>query len=99
MLGINLTVDIDESLSHRLGFPVGVYIKALETGGAADLAGMRVGDIIIAINGEAVSNYEELKDAKDNFKAGETITITASRAGVDMEFQVTLQEKVPTLLE
>lgn len=99
MLGINLTVDIDESLSQRLGFPVGVYIKALETGGAADLAGMRVGDIIIAINGEAVSNYEELKDAKDNFKAGETITITASRAGVDMEFQVTLQEKVPTLLE
>ncbi len=99
MIGISLTVDIDESLSQRLGFPVGVYIKALEEGGAAELAGMRVGDVIIAINGETVSNYEELKDAKDSFKAGETITITACRGGVDMEFQVTLQEKVPTLLD
>ena len=95
MIGISMTENIDESISQRLGIPVGVYIKALEEGGAAELAGMRVGDVIIAINDETVSNYDELKAAKDQYKAGETITITASRGGVDMEFQVTLQEMVP----
>ena len=96
MLGINTTVDIDEMLSQRLGFPVGVYIKALEEGGAAELAGMRVGDIIIAINDEPVTSADELRAMRDEFKAGETITVTASRNGVDMNFDVTLQENVPT---
>jgi serine protease Do len=96
MLGINTTVDIDEMLSQRLGFPVGVYIKALEEGGAAELAGMRVGDIIIAINDEPVTSADELRALRDKFKAGETITVTASRNGVDMNFDVTLQENVPT---
>ena len=96
MLGISLTVDIDDMLSQRLGFPVGVYIKALEEGGAAELAGMRVGDIIIAINDEPVTDADGLRAARDNFKAGDTITVTASRNGVDMNFEVKLQENVPS---
>ena len=97
MLGINVTYDVSESDSQRYGFPVGVYIKVLEEGGAAEMAGMRVGDVIIAINDEPITTYEELKAAKEKFKAGDTITITATRAGVDMDFQVTLQEKTPEL--
>ena len=95
MLGINLTIDITENDAQRYGFPVGVYIKALEDGGAAETAGMRVGDIIIAINDEPVSNAEELKAAKDKYKAGDTITVTASRGGMEMDFQVQLQEQAP----
>lgn len=98
LLGISLTVDIDNSLSQTLGYPVGVFVKALEKGGAAELAGMQVGDVIIAVNDEKVSNVEELRDAKDKYKAGDTITITASRNGMDMEFNVTLQEQVPSPL-
>ena len=95
MLGINLTIDITESDAQRYGFPVGVYVKALEEGGAAESAGMRVGDIIIAVDDEPVSNAEELKAAKDKYKAGDTVTITASRGGMEMDFQVKLQEQAP----
>lgn len=96
MMGINLTVDIDESLSQRLGIPVGVYIRDIEPGGAADLAGLRAGDVIIAVGSKTVSNYEELKAEKENYKAGDTMTVTASRNGTDMEFSLILQEQKPT---
>ncbi len=95
MMGINLTVDIDESLAQRLGIPVGVYIRDIEPGGAADLAGLREGDVIIAIGNKAVSNYEEIKAEKENYKAGDTMIITATRNGEDMEFSLILQEQKP----
>lgn len=97
MMGINLTVDIDENLSQRLGIPVGVYVKEIAAGGAAELAGMQRGDVIVAINNTPISTYEELKAEKDKYKAGESITVTATRNGQDMKFEVTLQEKVPNV--
>lgn len=96
LLGISLTEDVDEGISQRLGIPVGIYIRALTEGGAAQLAGMQVGDVIIAVNEETVTDLAELKAEMENYKAGDTITVTASRGGVDMKFQVTLQEQVPT---
>ncbi|MCQ2407804.1 MAG: trypsin-like peptidase domain-containing protein [Oscillospiraceae bacterium] len=96
MMGINLTVDIDESLAQRLGIPVGVYIRDIEPGGAADLAGLREGDVIIAIGNKAVANYEEIKAESENYKAGDTMIITATRNGEDMEFSLILQEQKPS---
>ncbi|MCQ2416495.1 MAG: trypsin-like peptidase domain-containing protein [Oscillospiraceae bacterium] len=87
-------VDIDETLSQRLGLPVGVYIREVESGSAAELAGLRAGDVIIGINGTTITNYEELKQAKDSYQAGDTITITVSRNNTDLDIQLILQEKI-----
>lgn len=89
--------DVTEDISQAYGLPMGVYVTEVVDGGAADLAGIEAGDIIIAVNGKSVSNYDELNDAKNSFSAGDTITITAVRNGVDRDFDVVLQEKVPEL--
>ena len=91
--------DVSEAISQAYGLPMGVYVTELTDGGAAALAGVKVGDIIIAVNGESVSNYDELNAAKNAFKAGDTITITVVRNGQDHDCQLTLQEKKPELAQ
>ncbi len=89
--------DVTESVSQAYGLPLGIYVTEVVKGGAAEMAGIRTGDIIIAVNGESVTTYDELNAAKNNYAAGDTITITVVRNGADREFAVTLQEKVPEL--
>lgn len=95
LIGIS-TIDVTEEQSQVYGIPVGVCIAEVNPGGAADLAGLKKSDIIIAVNGETVTTGAELNAVKDRFKAGDTITITAVRSGQDMTFSLTLQEKVPS---
>ena len=71
---------------------VGAYVRSVTPNGAADLAGIQEGDIIIGVNGTAVSTTEEINEKKNEFKAGDTITLTISRYGKDTDVQVTLQE-------
>ncbi|MGN1480676.1 S1C family serine protease [Porcipelethomonas sp.] len=90
-LGITC-IDVDESTARLYNMPVGTYVRSVTPNGAADLAGIQEGDIIIGVNGEAVSNTEELNAKKNEHNAGDSITLTISRNGRDMEVKVTLQE-------
>lgn len=84
--------DIDETTASLYNWPQGVYIRSVTEGGAADLAGVQAGDIIIGIDGEAITTMEELNAKKNEHNAGDTVTLTISRNGQDMDITVTLQE-------
>lgn len=90
-IGIS-TVDVTESVSRYYDIPLGVYVQSVQEGGAGDLAGIQKGDVIIDIDGEAITTAEELNKIKNTHKAGETITLTVTRAGQDIKIDVTLQE-------
>lgn len=92
-LGISCQ-NVTESISRMYGLPVGVYITAVEDNSAADNAGLQEGDIIIEVNGEAITTFDELNAKKSEYKAGESIEITYSRNGEDNTVQVTLDEAV-----
>ena len=88
--------DVDESISQRYGLPVGVYVKGVVKGGAAEAAGVQARDIIIAVDDETVSCYDELKAEKDKHQAGDTIVLTISRNGAEIKIPVTLTEQEPS---
>ena len=90
-LGITC-IDIDEATASLYNMPVGTYVRSVTPNGAAALAGIQEGDIIIGVNGEAVSTTKELNEKKNEHNAGDSITLTISRNGKDMEVKVTLQE-------
>ncbi|MDE5648732.1 MAG: trypsin-like peptidase domain-containing protein, partial [Oscillospiraceae bacterium] len=90
-LGITC-IDVDESTARLYNMPVGAYVRSVTPNGAAALAGIQEGDIIIGVNGTAVSTADELSEKKNEFNAGDTITLTISRNGKDTDIQVTLQE-------
>ena len=91
-IGIN-TNDISEAQSRYFDIPVGVLIRTVQAGSAADLAGLEVGDVIIDIEGEPVTTAQELNEVKNKYKAGDTITLTISRQGKDIKVKLTLQER------
>ncbi|MGN0613818.1 MAG: S1C family serine protease [Porcipelethomonas sp.] len=85
-------IDIDESTASLYNMPVGLYVRSVTPNGAAALAGIQEGDIIIGIDGEAVKTTDELNEKKNKHTAGDEVTLTVSRNGVDTEVKVTLQE-------
>lgn len=85
-------VDVTESYSSYLGIPMGVYVRAVSEDSAAELAGIRTGDVIIGIEDEAVTTMDELNTIKNNYKAGDTITLKIYRDGEDIDIRLTLQD-------
>lgn len=59
----------------------------ISSGGAAERAGILTGDSIIAINGEAVRNFESLRAQVSNMP-GETAVFLVERAGRTIELEV-----------
>ncbi|MBR1592990.1 MAG: trypsin-like peptidase domain-containing protein [Ruminococcus sp.] len=86
------TVDVTEAYSRYLNIPMGVYVQSVQKDSAAEQAGLQIGDVIIDIEGEAVTTAEELNKVKNNYKAGDTITLTVTRAGEDIDIELVLQE-------
>lgn len=90
-IGIN-TKDVTETVSRYYNIPMGVYVAGVQEGSTAEFAGLKVGDVIIGVNGEAVTNSEELNEQKNKYSAGEEITLTVTRGGEDLEIKIVLQE-------
>ncbi len=90
-LGIS-GVDVSESDSQHYNMPQGVYVYAVTTGSAAELAGIRQGDIITAIGDVEVSTTDALNEEKNKYNAGDVIKMTVFRSGEFLEFDLTLQE-------
>lgn len=90
-LGISCQ-DVTEAVSQAYNIPVGAYIFSVTAGGAADQAGLQSGDVITGIQDQTISTTEELNAVKNQYKAGDTITLTYVRAGETKKVDVTLAE-------
>ncbi|MDE5583849.1 MAG: trypsin-like peptidase domain-containing protein [Ruminococcus sp.] len=88
------TADVTESISRYYDIPLGVYVQNVEEGSSADIAGIKHGDVIIDIAGETVTTADELNKIKNQYKAGDKISITFTRDGEDITVDLTLQEAV-----
>jgi serine protease Do len=59
----------------------GVFITNVESGSAAEQAGLQTTDIITGVNGQTVTSSEELSNALSKYKSGEQITLSIIRNG------------------
>ncbi|MEO6818428.1 MAG: trypsin-like peptidase domain-containing protein [Ginsengibacter sp.] len=69
----------------------GLYITDLDKAGAALQAGMKPGDIIRKLNGQAVNSSSELQELISGFKPGDKIAVTYDRNGSLKTTDVTLK--------
>ncbi len=91
-LGISC-VDVTESVSSMYNLPVGAYVRSFSEKSAAEAAGVMVGDVIVAANGTEISSTEELNIIKNEFSAGDVLTLTVVRNGQEIEIDVVLREQ------
>ncbi len=72
--------------------PLGVKLSQVHEGGAAHLAGLSAGDIVIAIDGLRVNgNPSNLDQLLSRYRVGDTVTVHAFRRDELMSFDVVLQ--------
>ncbi|MBR0426646.1 MAG: trypsin-like peptidase domain-containing protein [Clostridia bacterium] len=86
--GRNLTEDIAKT--HNL--VVGVYVSTVDQFSAAEKAGIKIGDVITAIDGTEIKTKDELNEIKNKHKIGDTITLKIFRDGKSLEVQLKLGE-------
>jgi serine protease Do len=77
--------DVDSSVASKYDWPIGVYVAKLVEGGAADKAGIYVGDIITEVNNITLSSSDMLRETVNSYRYGTTVTITLMRF-VDGEY-------------
>lgn len=70
----------------------GMLLSGVRTGGAADLAGMRRGDILIRIGDHSIGGVEDLMYVLESSKPGETVRVVVVREGKQLQLEATFQE-------
>ena len=88
-------VEITESLQRSAGVKQesGLLLLMVSPEGPAEKAGLLVGDILLSVNGEAVSDPRELQAVLDSESVGKQLKLTVLRGGKPSEFTVTITER------
>lgn len=88
-------VAIPEALRSKakLEAETGLLVVHVEAGGPADKAGVLLGDVLTAVQGEPLEELESIQDALVSAKVGEKISASAIRAGAPVEISVTLGDR------
>ena len=90
ILGISMQ-NLDKKLADemKLSSTNGVYIHEVSAGGAADKAGLKKGDIIVAIDSVKVIDASSVQALVSKFHPGEKATISIVRDGKAKDVEVT----------
>jgi S1-C subfamily serine protease len=98
MLGVRY-VPITKEFATRNNLPVneGAFVYggdsgAVVSGGPADKAGIKEGDIITKINNDKITSSRSLSSILMNYKVGDKVTLTYYRDNKEKTAVATLQE-------
>jgi len=92
LLGITMgTVDKKFADEMKLSSVSGVYINEVLKGSAAEKAGLKKNDVIVAIDGQKVTDASSVQAKVNNYHPGDKATITYIRDGKQQEAQVVFQ--------
>ncbi len=86
------TQAFDRRLGRRLGLelPAGVLVASLAEGGPAAAAGLRPGDLVLAVDGEATPSVDAVHKLLGRQAIGRTLTLRVLRLGKLLELPATV---------
>lgn len=96
-LGV-LLQEVTPDIADLLGMskPVGVLVRQVVAGGPAAKAGIKGGDVILQVDGQAVNSATELVKLIQKKQVGQTVQLLLFRRGSQINVTVTLTEKPST---
>ncbi len=87
--------EIDDAMAKSLGMdkPKGIIVQDLVKGGAAEDADVKVGDVILKIDGKEINQSNQLQSYVATKSAGTDVTLTIYRDGKEIQRKVTLKAR------
>lgn len=92
VVGRSAALGIQVTDSASSAGATGATVSNVISGSAAEAAGLQAGDIITAVNGEAISSASALSEKIQTFSVGDTVTLTIVRGTQTTDLTVTLKE-------
>lgn len=93
ILGVSgRSVNSDIAKAMELDISQGGFIEQVMPDSAADEAGIKAGDVIIAVNGQAIKTFRELGAKVGTIGANKKVKLTIIREGDEEEFVVKLKQ-------
>ena len=86
---------LNPQLANKTGLPIteGALLQTVMPNSPAQEAGLQVGDVIVALNGQQVDDRRSLVSLLLEHVAGETVTLDVMRNGEIIQTQLTLGER------
>ena len=94
-----LPQELTPELAKQFGMPNGhgVAIAQVESDSPAQRAGLKVGDVITAINGNQVEDVNAFRLEVAGFAPGTTVHLKVARNGQNLDIPITLGDATPNL--
>ena len=89
--GLGVTVEsLSEEMAQAYGLRgrAGVVVTGVASGGAAEAAGIREGDVLLEVNRRRVGSVEEFMSAVAALKPGEAVPVQIERVGAGRQYIV-----------
>jgi serine protease Do len=85
---------VSDNVAKAVGLPrpTGALIQGITAGSPAEKAGLRQGDIVLAVDGEEVISVNDLQTKIARHYPGETVTITIFRDRKEWQVEIELGE-------
>lgn len=92
VLGVTMSpIDDKRAKELKLFSPKGVYIEEVMKGGAADKAGIRQGDVIVAIDSMEITSSSSVQEKVSSYHPGDKADVALIRDGERKVVEVTFQ--------
>lgn len=85
--------DVSQSVATRYNVPQGVYVEEVQENSPASKAGLKVGDIITAINTTEIKTISELNKIKFTYNVGDKIILSVTRNNEKLDIELTLEKE------
>ncbi len=79
ILGMSVK-ELDQATKNKLKVDSGVIVQSLDHAGAAQLSGIRQGDVISMLDNRSINSVEEFTSIAENLKPGKSVAILIQRS-------------------
>ena len=84
---------VTEELAEEYGCPRGVAVQSVREGSDAQRQGVLPNDVIVAVNGETITDMDQLQAIKEGLAVGDVLTFRLWRGGHYLERDVALVDQ------
>src|SRR5580658_2869722 len=92
-IGIQFREGLSNAVNRVYGFKTGVLVQEVQSGGPADKAGLKAGDIITAIDGRSIKDGDDLVNEIAGRRPGSTVRLGYIRDGKPADTTVTVGDR------